>query len=273
MFAVFVLLALFELVTSLVTYDTCGTLLGDGRYCRNYASKDLSDLPNEGWNVTTILILSDNHISALHKEPFKHDSLLVEVDLRDNHIQYIDKHAFSGLPNLARVYLGNNRLHCDASICGFRDWLLINNNKNKVVDINNVKCLTPDRYKGSPILNLPNAACKNTSYDNAFEINTGTVFIIWIMVPVCITLVTAMYILINGGHACGRAIRRFWHRYICYYCCCIGRSVGVNEIPMDDGIVRNGVASGDENNAGVSNEETVDRVESFDTEDFERYYT
>ena len=49
--------------------------------------------------------------------------------------------------------------------------------------------------------------------------------------------------------------------------------MGVNEIPMDDGIVRNGVASGDENNAGVSNDETVDRVESFDTEDFERYYT
>jgi len=188
MFAVFVLLALSQLVTPLVTYDTCGTLLGDGRYCRNYTSKDLSDLPNEGWNVTTILILSDNHISALHKEPFKHDSLLVEVDLRDNHIQYIDKHAFSGLPNLARVYLGNNRLHCDVSICGFRDWLLINNNKNKVVDINNVKCLTPDRYKGSPILNLPNAACKNTSYDNAFEINTDTVIGIVALVGVIFVL-------------------------------------------------------------------------------------
>ena len=91
------------------------------------------------------------------------------------------------------------------------------------------------------------------------------------MVPVCITLVTAMYILVNGGHACGRAIRRVWHSYICYFCCCLGSTVGSNEIPLEDGIVTNGMASDDEN-AGMSNE-NVERMDSFDTEDFERYHT
>lgn len=114
---------------------SCGTLLGDGRYCLDYSNRQL-DSPPPGWNITSIL------------------------------------------------------------------------NANKVKDLQEVICSSPSNLRGQKIFYIDAAPlCKNGTLHHGFEINTGTVFLIWIVVPILITLLTALYILINGNNRIARSLR------------------------------------------------------------------
>ncbi|XP_063685296.1 leucine-rich repeat-containing protein 52-like isoform X3 [Bolinopsis microptera] len=200
--------------TKVSSYDdlSCGTLLGDYRYCLDYSNKSLTK-PPEGTNVTSILNLSNNKIKTIGEERFKSQRLLMKLDLSHNDISNIDPDALKHLKSLTEIKLGNNPYVCEASICSFRNWLF--GNMHMVKDIKSVTCIGPVALRGQKIIELDaDSVCSNGTIHHGFEINTGTVFMIWIVVPIMITTLTAFYIVLNGNNRFGRSVRS------CFLICC-----------------------------------------------------
>ena len=102
------------------------------------------------------------------------------------------------------------------------------------------------------------------------EVFSGTVFMIWIVVPIMITTLTAFYIVLNGNNRFGRAVRG------CFLACCqrtmpnrraerTPEREDRQESPQDSGLDRNetqehfsGSVNGQENLAPV---ESVGQLE------------
>jgi len=268
------LLHIFKTEVSVEGYDdfSCGTLLGDHRYCLDYSNKSLLK-PPDGTNVTSILDLSHNRIQTITEDKFKSQRLLIKLDLSHNDITNIDPDALQHLKSLAEIKLGYNPYLCEASICSFRNWLF--SNMNLVKDIQSVTCNGPLTHRGRKIIELDaDAICRNGTIHHGFEINTGTVFMIWIVVPIMITTLTAFYIVLNGNNRFGRAVRG------CFLACC-QRTIPARraertpdrdnnqETPEDGGLGRNetrehfsgGVYIGEESLAPV---ESVEQLEMED---------
>lgn len=193
---------------------SCGSLLGDHRYCLNYTSfSPPLYAPPDGANVTSILDLSHNKIQTISDNKFNSHRLLIRLDLSHNDIKNVKPDAFKPLKSLKKIKLGNNPYSCDYTVCAFRTWVF--NNKHLIEDLNSVTCETPVQHRGRRVIDLdPEDICRNGTIHHGFEINTGTVFMIWIVVPIMITTLTAFYIVLNGNNRFGRAVRG------CFLACC-----------------------------------------------------
>ncbi|KAL5267587.1 hypothetical protein ACHWQZ_G004584 [Mnemiopsis leidyi] len=202
-------------VESLEDYASlsCGALLGGHRYCLDYSNRSLL-LPPDGSNITTILDLSYNKIKTIARDKFKSQRLLMKLDLSHNEIVNIDPTALLQLRSLSEINLGNNPYICEYAICPFRNWL--DSNKRLVKDVDDVTCSGPQHFRGRKVVDAEIASemCRNGTIHHGFEINTGTVFMIWIVVPIMITTLTAFYIVLNGNNRFGRTVRG------CFVACC-----------------------------------------------------
>ncbi|XP_063685297.1 leucine-rich repeat transmembrane protein FLRT3-like isoform X4 [Bolinopsis microptera] len=178
--------------TKVSSYDdlSCGTLLGDYRYCLDYSNKSLTK-PPEGTNVTSILNLSNNKIKTIGEERFKSQRLLMKLDLSHNDISNIDPDALKHLKSLTEIKLGNNPYVCEASICSFRNWLF--GNMHMVKDIKSVTCIGPVALRGQKIIELDaDSVCSNGTIHHGFEINTETLMGLLILL-VMIVIVLAIF--------------------------------------------------------------------------------
>eukprot|EP00116_Pleurobrachia_bachei_P015606 sb/3475868/ len=97
----FLLLSFLSLGLSDDLYS-CGSLMGDGRYCLDYSGQQLKEPPS-GTNLTAILDLSSNSISLITKEMLVDHQLLIRLNLSHNEITVLDGAALWQLVSLKEV--------------------------------------------------------------------------------------------------------------------------------------------------------------------------
>nr|XP_034360276.1 leucine-rich repeat-containing protein 37B-like [Arvicanthis niloticus] len=90
----------------------------------NFKGNDISYIDKNVWKVyrwTEKLILSENHLTELHKDSFEGLLSLQVLDLSCNKIRYIERRTFESLPFLKYINLGCNLL-TELSFGTFQAW-------------------------------------------------------------------------------------------------------------------------------------------------------
>ncbi|CAJ0935773.1 unnamed protein product, partial [Ranitomeya imitator] len=142
------------------------------------SQNELTDIPATAFNnfrSLKKLVLSSNQITMLNKEIFLDLGRLTELNMEHNYLSSLQDDVFSSLPvlktlrlnnnkftimpkpidsvlKLTTIYLRNNSWNCDCNLKDFHNW--INDNKQKVKDIKDILCESPDNFKGSVIISL-----------------------------------------------------------------------------------------------------------------------
>ena len=118
----------------------------------------------EGNRRLSELELSRNGISTWNPDLFRPVPKLSKLILSHNNIMAFKKELFRYLVSLRQLDLSDNPLYCNCDLLWFRDWLPSVN--IYIPNIQDYKCVAPDRYKNVQLLafTLPESECRSYAF-------------------------------------------------------------------------------------------------------------
>ena len=93
-----------------------------------------------------ILDMSHNRVKTIPRNSFS-NSVITNIDLRSNLIETLDVETFNHLPFLRRLFLSDNKFHCDCDLIAFQQWTKDQVSKRRLHIGPQPKCYAPAELK------------------------------------------------------------------------------------------------------------------------------